>query len=114
VLTDGTFDAVQFSEPDVSLHGHRIESGPVCLTLLPMLYQQIARAQFDTAILVEHAGQKLLAVCRREDHTAGKRPIWTRFLAKIRFCVPFWLRKAGNLGVTLSLRQAASTGSFSE
>ena len=37
-----------------------IESGPVCLTLLPMPYQQIARAQFDTAILAEHTDQELL------------------------------------------------------
>jgi hypothetical protein len=39
-----------------------IESGPVCLTLPPMLYQQIVRAQLGIAILTENAGQMLLVL----------------------------------------------------
>ena len=37
-----------------------IESGPVCLTLPRMLYQRVARAQSDAAILAEHTDQELL------------------------------------------------------
>jgi hypothetical protein len=43
-----------------------IDSGSVCLTLPPMLYQQIARAQLDTTIVTEHTDQKLLEQAPRQ------------------------------------------------